>query len=87
MIPQRHNPLQQIPERNDPMQGKITRRERQILDLIGRGKTTKEIALILNLSTLTIGNHRKIICRKWNIHSTAELVYRAGLRTHENEKD
>ena len=58
---------------------RLTPRERQVLDLIGRGKTTKEIATILNLSTGTVGNHRKSICRKWDVHSTAELVYRAGL--------
>ena len=57
----------------------LTSREQQVLDLVGKGKTTKEIATILNLSTGTVGNHRKSICRKWDVHSTAELVYRAGL--------
>lgn len=56
----------------------LTPREQQILDLIGKGKTTKEIATILNLSTATIGNHRKAICRKLDTHSTAELVCRAA---------
>ncbi|HKE23227.1 MAG TPA: LuxR C-terminal-related transcriptional regulator [Bryobacteraceae bacterium] len=58
---------------------RLTPREQQVLDLIGKGKTTKEIATILKLSTGTVGNHRKSICRKWDVHSTAELVYRAGL--------
>jgi LuxR family transcriptional regulator len=57
---------------------RLTPREQQILDLIGKGKTTKEIATILNLSTATIGNHRKAICRKLDTHSTAELVCRAA---------
>jgi DNA-binding CsgD family transcriptional regulator len=57
----------------------LTRREKQVLDLIGLGKTTKEVAAILNLSTATIGNHRKSICRKLDAHSTAELVSRATL--------
>jgi DNA-binding CsgD family transcriptional regulator len=57
----------------------LTPREQQILDLIGTGKTTKEIADILKLSTGTVGNHRKGICRKLNTHSTAELVYRAAV--------
>ncbi|HEY7304756.1 MAG TPA: helix-turn-helix transcriptional regulator [Bryobacteraceae bacterium] len=58
---------------------RLTPREQQILDLIGKGKTTKEIAGILNLSTGTIGNHRKGLCRKLDTHSTAELVYRAAV--------
>ena len=57
----------------------LTPREQQVLDLIGLGKTTKEVAAILNLSTSTIGNHRKSICRKVRAHSTAELVSYATL--------
>lgn len=53
---------------------RLTKREQQVLELIGGGKTTKEIATILKLSTATIGSHRKSICRKLNAHSTAELV-------------
>jgi DNA-binding CsgD family transcriptional regulator len=56
----------------------LTGREQQVFELIGQGKTTKEIATILNLSTGTIGNYRKSICRKLNAHSTAELVYWAA---------
>ena len=53
---------------------RLTEREQQVFELIGKGKTTKEIATVLKLSTGTIGNHRKSICRKLNAHSTAELV-------------
>ena len=35
------------------------RREHEALDLLGEGKTTKEIAAVLKLSTATIGNYRK----------------------------
>ncbi|SPF53599.1 hypothetical protein SBA4_5720008 [Candidatus Sulfopaludibacter sp. SbA4] len=45
--------------------------------LIGRGKTTKDIANLLALSVGTVGTHRKSICRKLRVHSTAELVERA----------
>ncbi len=82
MARQRRNPFQQTPERNDPLlceRRRLSPRQQQVFDLIGKGKTTKEIAAILNLSTATIGNHRKSICRKLDIHSTAELVYRAAL--------
>jgi len=73
--------IQQSLDGNDSFapDSRLSPRERQVLDLIGKGKTTKEIAAILNLSTETVGNHRKSICRKFDIHSTAELVYRAAL--------
>jgi len=52
----------------------LTPREKQVLRLIGRGKTSREIADALSLSVDTVGNHRKSICRKLDLHSTAELV-------------
>jgi len=52
----------------------ITPREREVLSLVGKGKTTKEIAGILCLSPATIGNHRRSLCRKLDLHSTAQLV-------------
>ncbi len=55
----------------------LTLREQEVLALVGRGLTSKEIALELNVSTDTIANHRKHICKKLDLHSTAELVHRA----------
>jgi len=55
-------------------QNQLTPRERQILDIIAAGKTTKQIAEELRVSTSTVGNHRKHICKKLDLHSTAELV-------------
>jgi len=52
----------------------LTRREREVLDWIGQGKTSKQIAEMLNLSVYTVNNHRKHICKKANLHSTAQLV-------------
>ncbi len=52
----------------------FTHRERQILHLLGAGRTSKEIADFLDLNISTVGSHRKSICRKLGIHSTAELV-------------
>ena len=52
----------------------LTRREAEILGFIGKGKTSKEIAQALGLSVFTVNNHRKHICRKLGLHSTAELV-------------
>jgi DNA-binding CsgD family transcriptional regulator len=52
----------------------FTTRELEILELLGQGKTSKEIALLLNLRVTTIASHRKKICRKLGAHSTAELI-------------
>lgn len=52
----------------------LTPREREVLKLIAQGKTSKQIANALNLSVFTVSNHRKHICKKYNIHSTAQLV-------------
>jgi DNA-binding CsgD family transcriptional regulator len=52
----------------------LTRREREVLELISQGKTSKQIAHSLNLSVYTVNNHRKHICKKAGLHSTARLV-------------
>jgi DNA-binding CsgD family transcriptional regulator len=52
----------------------VSPRERQILSLIGMGKTSKEIAASLKISVTTIGSHRRNICRKLRLHSTAALI-------------
>ncbi len=64
------------------MQGedRLTARETEILGLIGQGKTSKQIAAVLNLSVYTVNNHRKHICKKLNLHSTAQLVAFAARR-------
>jgi len=52
----------------------LTDRELQVLTLVGQGKTSKQVAEELKLSVETVANHRKHICRKLGVHSTAELV-------------
>ena len=56
------------------MAGQLSSREREILTLIAAGKTSKEIAVALQVSAATIASHRKNICRKLGIHSTAALI-------------
>ncbi len=56
----------------------LTDRELQVIALIGEGKTSKEIAGLLKLSPLTVANHRKHICEKLGLHSTAALVAHAA---------
>ncbi|MBN2593966.1 MAG: response regulator transcription factor [Sedimentisphaerales bacterium] len=61
-------------------------REREVLQLVAEGKSTKQIALDLHLSTKTIEANRRQIMEKLNIHSVAELTkyaVREGLTTLE----
>ena len=57
---------------------KLTRRERQILDLLVRGKTSQQMAEQLNLSRFTIDTHRKNIHKKLGIKSNLKLAKEAA---------
>jgi len=58
----------------DPAADPLTARERQVLQLIAEGKTTKEIASLLGVSFKTAEAHRRHIMRKLDIHETAGVV-------------
>ncbi len=53
---------------------RITTREREVLKLISEGKSSKEIADLLFISTHTIRHHRANIKRKLNIKKLADLI-------------
>jgi two-component system response regulator NreC len=52
----------------------LTGRERQVLQLVAEGRTTKGIASVLGVSAKTAESHRSHIMRKLDIHATAGLV-------------
>lgn len=52
----------------------LTGRERQVLQLIAEGNTTKEIARLFHLSVKTVESHRSRIMNKLDIHNIANLV-------------
>jgi DNA-binding NarL/FixJ family response regulator len=52
----------------------LTPREREVIQLVAEGKTTKEIATALNLSVKTAETHRTNLMRKLNLHSVADLT-------------
>ncbi len=52
----------------------LTPRERQVLQLIAEGKTTKEVASLLGISVKTAESHRSRLMEKLDIHETATLV-------------
>jgi DNA-binding NarL/FixJ family response regulator len=54
----------------DPLSG----RERQVLQLVGEGKSTKDISLHLGISVKTAESHRARLMKKLDIHETASLV-------------
>ncbi len=53
---------------------RLSNRELQVLNLIGRGKTTREVAENLNLSVKTVESHRQRIKKKLNLQTSAQLV-------------
>jgi DNA-binding NarL/FixJ family response regulator len=59
---------------NNSVELELSGKERQILRLIAEGRTTKEIASGLYLSTKSIERYRQIIMEKLNIHTIAELT-------------
>jgi two-component system response regulator NreC len=54
----------------DPLSG----RERQVLQLVGEGKATKDVAVHLGISVKTAESHRARLMKKLDIHETASLV-------------
>ena len=52
----------------------LTLREREVTQLLAEGKSSKEVAALLNLSTKTVETHRSNIMRKLNLHSIRDLV-------------
>lgn len=52
----------------------LTTREREVIQLLAEGKTSKEVAVTLNLSVKTAETHRTNLMRKLGLHSVADLT-------------
>jgi DNA-binding NarL/FixJ family response regulator len=65
------DPVMKIPELLD---NRLTSREREILQLLAEGKSSKEVAVSLGISIKTAETHRANIMRKLDTHSISELV-------------
>jgi DNA-binding NarL/FixJ family response regulator len=61
-------------EKPEPTEDRLTSREREILQLLSEGKSSKEVASVLDLSVKTAETHRSNIMRKLKIHNVTELV-------------
>ncbi|GGM97113.1 DNA-binding response regulator [Dyadobacter beijingensis] len=57
---------------------RLTRREKEILELIGQGYTTQQIAAELFISTHTVESHRKNLKEKFGVPNTATVVRMAA---------
>lgn len=60
---------------------RLTSRQKQILQLLAEGKSSKEVAVALNISVKTAETHRANIMRRLDCHSVTELV-RYAIRNH-----
>ena len=54
----------------------LTRRERQVCDLICQGKSNKEIARALEISPRTVEDHRMGVTRKMAVPNATALVHK-----------
>jgi DNA-binding CsgD family transcriptional regulator len=62
---------------NEPrvlMRNRLTSREREIVQLLAEGRSSKEVAVTLGISVKTAETHRANIMRKLELHSVSELV-------------
>jgi DNA-binding NarL/FixJ family response regulator len=62
------------PEEVDAPGARLTPRQREIVQLLAEGKSSKEVAVALNLSVKTAETHRANIMRRINCHSVTEIV-------------
>jgi DNA-binding NarL/FixJ family response regulator len=59
---------------DDDKIARLTDREREVMQLIAEGRSSKEVANLLSLSVYTVDTHRKHIMEKLDLRNTAELV-------------
>jgi DNA-binding NarL/FixJ family response regulator len=73
-------PAQHVVHARGPLE-QLSERQREVLQLIAEGQTTKAIALILKVSAKTVEYHRAKLMERLNIHDIPNLV-RFALRSH-----
>ncbi len=65
-----------LPEEEVRLAGidQLSRREKQVLELVAQGLTSSQIGEVLNISPKTVSRHRERIMHKLGLHSTVQLV-------------
>jgi DNA-binding NarL/FixJ family response regulator len=61
-------------KKEDEAAAVLTGREREVIQLLAEGKTSKEVAVALRLSVKTAETHRTNLMRKLNLHSVADVT-------------
>src|SRR4051812_30872715 len=56
------------------VRGRLTSREREVLQLLAEGKSTKEVAAVLHVGVKTVETHRRQMMEKLQMYSLAELT-------------
>jgi DNA-binding NarL/FixJ family response regulator len=74
VILSKFNPSRPVTEVPELVGDRLTSREREIVQLLAEGKSSKEVAAALSISVKTAETHRANIMRKLELHSVSELV-------------
>jgi DNA-binding NarL/FixJ family response regulator len=61
-------------DKGKPLKDRLTPREREVVQLLAEGMSSKEVAVALDLSVKTAETHRTNLMRKLDLHSVADLV-------------
>lgn len=67
--------LRESPDSPQDPGAKLTPRQRQILRLLAEGRSAKEIADVLSISTRTVEFHKYQMMESLNVHHSAELIH------------
>lgn len=68
------NVLAESVTRDQTETGDITPREKEVLELVAKGQSTKQIADVLRISIRTVETHRVNMLKKLKVNNTAELI-------------
>jgi DNA-binding NarL/FixJ family response regulator len=77
LVEQALHPSAAQPSADTASQDGLSVRQREVLQLIAEGQSTKEIASTLNVSIKTVEFHKTRIMKQLGVHSTAELTKHA----------
>jgi len=69
-----HEYIEKVQEQDMSSHSPLSGREREVLQILAEGRSTKDIAAVLNISIKTVESHRKQIMDKLGLHSVAELT-------------
>jgi|SRR5215469_2702435 len=69
--------LSEAARRRDDHSFRLTKRQREVLQLVAEGKTMKEVAMALSISTRTAESYKYEIMRFLGLHKNTELVHYA----------